>query len=112
MELGALVWFSTDNQADTLGPCSVKENPKTANDTKINPHAWNERVSCHLLGRLHQRNLTPQANVFFLDEPLNVGFSYAEHGQVRFPDDTHILTRSKSALPRRLRSTSKPSCLS
>lgn len=48
------------------GPCSVKEDPKSANDTKYNPHAWNER-----------------ANLIFLDEPINVGFSYAEHGQVR-----------------------------
>jgi cathepsin A (carboxypeptidase C) len=48
----------------TLGPCSIKENPKTPNDTIPNPYSWNEK-----------------ANIFFLDEPLGVGFSRAEHGQ-------------------------------
>lgn len=48
-----------------LGPCSVKDDPKTLNDTKVNPNSWNQK-----------------ANVFFLDEPIGVGFSRAEHGQV------------------------------
>ncbi|OCF45215.1 cathepsin A (carboxypeptidase C) [Kwoniella heveanensis CBS 569] len=47
-----------------LGPCSVKDGPKTANDTDYNPYAWNDK-----------------ANIFFLDEPIGVGFSHAEHGQ-------------------------------
>ncbi|WRT63688.1 uncharacterized protein IL334_000611 [Kwoniella shivajii] len=48
-----------------LGPCSVKgEHPMSSNDTKVNPHSWNDK-----------------ANLFFLDEPLGVGYSHAEHGQ-------------------------------
>lgn len=39
-----------------LGPCSVADDPKTVNDTKPNKHSWNEH-----------------ANIFFLDEPVNVG---------------------------------------
>ncbi|RSH85597.1 hypothetical protein EHS25_003736 [Saitozyma podzolica] len=38
-----------------LGPCAVKPDPKSVNDTK--------------------------ANIFFLDEPIGVGFSKAAHGQ-------------------------------
>jgi cathepsin A (carboxypeptidase C) len=48
-----------------LGPCSVKDDPKSLNDTKVNPNSWNSN-----------------ANIFFLDEPIGVGFSRAEHGQV------------------------------
>ncbi|ODO01955.1 cathepsin A (carboxypeptidase C) [Cryptococcus wingfieldii CBS 7118] len=47
-----------------LGPCSIAKDPKSANDTIYNPHAWNQK-----------------ANVFFLDEPIGVGFSHAENGQ-------------------------------
>jgi cathepsin A (carboxypeptidase C) len=43
-----------------LGPCTINDDPKTVNDTKRNPYSWNEH-----------------ANIFF----LNVGYSYARHGQ-------------------------------
>lgn len=48
-----------------LGPCTIKDSPKSANDTKPNPHSWNNH-----------------ANIFFLDEPVGVGYSRAKHGQV------------------------------
>lgn len=48
-----------------LGPCTVEDNPKNVNSTKVNEHSWNER-----------------ANIFFVDEPVNVGFSQAKNGQV------------------------------
>ena len=28
-----------------IGPCTVKDDPKSLNDTKFNPYAWNEKVS-------------------------------------------------------------------
>lgn len=71
-----VLWLSTDREGGPgcssamglfmeLGPCSVKDGAKTVNDTKVNPDSWNSN-----------------ANVFFLDEPIGVGFSRAEHGQV------------------------------
>ncbi|KAI0354050.1 serine carboxypeptidase [Trametes cingulata] len=43
-----------------LGPCRVA----SANSTKRNPWSWNEH-----------------ANIFFVDQPVDVGFSYAEYGE-------------------------------
>ncbi|RPD57086.1 serine carboxypeptidase [Lentinus tigrinus ALCF2SS1-6] len=43
-----------------LGPCRVT----SANSTKRFEHAWNDH-----------------ANVFFIDQPVGVGFSYAEYGE-------------------------------
>ncbi|CAK5278138.1 unnamed protein product [Mycena citricolor] len=44
-----------------LGPCSID---MSSNGTVWNPHSWNSF-----------------ANIFFLDQPVGVGFSYAEHGE-------------------------------
>lgn len=44
-----------------LGPCSIA----SANDTKYNPYGWNNH-----------------ANLLVIDQPVGVGFSYFEHGEM------------------------------
>lgn len=48
-----------------LGPCRISD----GNGTKFHPESWNSK-----------------ANVFFVDQPIGVGFSYADYGEtvVRF----------------------------
>ena len=46
-----------------LGPCNIHD----GNGPKYNPYAWNTK-----------------ANLFLLDEPIGVGFSYANHGETVF----------------------------
>ena len=43
-----------------LGPCSIA----TGNTTKFNPYSWNSN-----------------ANIFFIDQPVGTGFSYADFGE-------------------------------
>ncbi|KAF4618822.1 hypothetical protein D9613_010084 [Agrocybe pediades] len=43
-----------------LGPCKISDN----NGTQFNPFSWNSN-----------------ANIFFVDQPIGVGFSYADYGQ-------------------------------
>lgn len=42
------------------GPCRVHD----VNNVTFNPFSWNEN-----------------ANIFFIDQPIGVGFSYADHGE-------------------------------
>jgi carboxypeptidase C (cathepsin A) len=48
-----------------LGPCNIDMHNVSSNGTTWNPHSWNN-----------------EANIFFLDQPVGVGFSYADHGEV------------------------------
>ncbi|TFK43077.1 Alpha/Beta hydrolase protein [Crucibulum laeve] len=47
-----------------LGPCSIDMKNASSNGTVWNPYSWNE-----------------EANIFFLDQPVGVGFSYADYGE-------------------------------
>ncbi|KAJ7248638.1 Alpha/Beta hydrolase protein [Mycena haematopus] len=47
-----------------LGPCSIDMKNVSSNGTTWNPHSWNS-----------------EANIFFLDQPVGVGFSYADFGE-------------------------------
>ncbi|TFK56200.1 hypothetical protein OE88DRAFT_1621164 [Heliocybe sulcata] len=47
-----------------LGPCQIDMKNVSSNGTVWNPYSWNEN-----------------ANIFFLDQPVGVGFSYADHGE-------------------------------
>ncbi|KAI5118997.1 hypothetical protein M0805_004407 [Coniferiporia weirii] len=52
-----------------LGPCRIEN----ATSTKFNPHSWNSN-----------------ANIFFVDQPISVGFSYASYGE-------HVSTTEEAA---------------
>ncbi|EJU04544.1 serine carboxypeptidase [Dacryopinax primogenitus] len=47
-----------------LGPCLINPEGTGENRTKYNPYGWNE-----------------VANIFFLDQPVGVGYSYADFGE-------------------------------
>ncbi|OAX40138.1 peptidase S10, serine carboxypeptidase [Rhizopogon vinicolor AM-OR11-026] len=47
-----------------LGPCSIDVSGSSSNGTTWNPYSWNK-----------------EANIFFLDQPVGVGYSYADFGE-------------------------------
>ncbi|PPQ82160.1 hypothetical protein CVT25_015138 [Psilocybe cyanescens] len=47
-----------------LGPCNIDMQNLSSNGTVWNPYSWNS-----------------EANIFFLDQPVGVGFSYADYGE-------------------------------
>ncbi|KAI0736660.1 peptidase S10 serine carboxypeptidase [Fomitopsis betulina] len=47
-----------------LGPCQIDMEGVSPNGTTWNPYSW-----------------SAEANIFFLDQPVGVGFSYAEYGE-------------------------------
>ncbi|KAF8317342.1 peptidase S10, serine carboxypeptidase [Clavulina sp. PMI_390] len=56
-----------------LGPCSIDIEGTGSNRTRWNPHGWNAN-----------------ANIFFLDQPVGVGFSYSDH-------DVHVRDTPQAA---------------
>lgn len=58
---------STGWLMEGVGPCTIDKN---GTSTKYNEHSW-----------------TNKASVFFLDQPVNVGFSYSESGDVNNTPD-------------------------
>ena len=64
MELGTSVcsttYFDKEFRSPSLGPCRVEN----VNKTSFNPYSWNAK-----------------ANIFFIDQPVGVGYSYAEYGE-------------------------------
>ncbi|KAH7930055.1 peptidase S10, serine carboxypeptidase [Leucogyrophana mollusca] len=47
-----------------LGPCRIDMTKTSSNGTNWNPYSWNK-----------------EANIFFLDQPVGVGYSYADFGE-------------------------------
>ncbi|KAF8450906.1 Alpha/Beta hydrolase protein [Boletus edulis BED1] len=47
-----------------LGPCRIDITGTSTNGTTLNPYSWNN-----------------EANIFFLDQPVGVGYSYADFGE-------------------------------
>lgn len=64
-----------DIDIQTLGPCRVTQ----PNATTFNPFAWNEN-----------------ANIFFVDQPIGVGFSYADYGEYVVRTTSLLVPESRS----------------
>jgi hypothetical protein len=42
----ALAWLLRTRLTPVSGPCAVKPDPKSVNDTKVNEFSWNDKASC------------------------------------------------------------------